>query len=65
MKPTTETTIEMNEKQAAEQIARRLIEMFNKKSSKNSRGDKRRLRQPHRKANKLRQTDRRIKINKQ
>ena len=64
MKPTTETTIEMNKKQAAEQIAR-LIEMFNKKSSKNSRGDKRRLRQPHRKANKLRQTDRRIKINKQ
>ena len=59
-----ETTIEMNEKQAAEQIAR-LIEMFNKKSSKNSRGDKRRLRQPHRKANKLRQTDRRVKINKQ
>jgi hypothetical protein len=64
MKPTTETTIEMNKKQAAEQIAR-LIEMFNKKSSKNSRGDKRRLRQPHRKANKLRQTDRRVKINKQ
>ena len=30
MKPTTETTIEMNEKQAAEQIAR-LAKMFNKK----------------------------------
>jgi|SaaInlV_100m_DNA_3_1039692.scaffolds.fasta_scaffold45746_1 hypothetical protein len=32
-----ETTIEMNEKQAAEQIAR-LAKMFNKKSSNNSQG---------------------------
>ena len=32
-----ETTIKMNEKQAAEQIAR-LAEIFNKKSSKNSQG---------------------------